>query len=336
MHTLFQAYRTVKQAAARGPQPALAIHMVPELQGEMDVSMSISQPYCSLTSILETIPFLSVTSTAWSDSHLPAWLTARTVNLARTPGERNIETQSATTAQELSRVKQELEEKNAQLQLFNEISSWGKPTSIGSQVTHRRQLASTGAAPDAREPSRVPLRAQTRTLISNRRPVMCSATLGVRCRLCACVCGISLVVACFSCCALCDFMVSSLERKDTAAVDSGSGRTANAPESPTKAIRRWWDQSWREGVTRSVIDRAHKETALVKGREESNDPIFLIQNGAASRSSSISSGELLRQGVCSRCASAWFVWDSARVVSRSLLQSSMISPREVDLGTSSQ
>ncbi len=81
-------------------------------------------------------------------------------------------------------------------------------------------------------------------------------------------------------------------------VQSSSGRTANAPESPTKAIRRWWDQSWREGVTRSVIDRAHKETALVKGREESNDPIFLIQNGAASRSSSISSGELLRQGVC--------------------------------------
>ena len=57
MHTLLQAYRTLKKAAARGPQPALAIHMVPELQGEMEVSMSISQPSCSLTSILETIPF---------------------------------------------------------------------------------------------------------------------------------------------------------------------------------------------------------------------------------------------------------------------------------------
>lgn len=49
MHTLCQAYRTLKQAAARGPQPALAIHMVPELQGEMEGSMSISQSSCSLS-----------------------------------------------------------------------------------------------------------------------------------------------------------------------------------------------------------------------------------------------------------------------------------------------
>jgi len=217
------------------------------------------------------------------------------------------------------------------LQFFNEISSWGKPTSMGSQVTQRRQAASTGEAADVREPglARVPLSAQKRTLISNRRPVMGSAAHGVRCRVCACVCGIILVVACFSCCALCDFKVSSLERKDMAALSIGSGRTANAPESPTKAIRRWWEQSWMEGVTKSVIGRTH-EAELVAGSEESNDPIFFTRNGPASTSSSICSGKL-RQGVCARCASAWFVWDSARALSRSLLQSSIISPRDEDL-----
>jgi hypothetical protein len=85
-------------------------------------------------------------------------------------------------------------------------------------------------------------------------------------------------------------------------------------------------------VTKSFLGRTHKEAERVAGSEESNDPIFFTQSGPASSSGGVSSGdlELLRQGVCSRCASAWFVWDSA--LSRSLLQSSIISPRDEDLG----
>jgi len=241
--------------------------------------------------------------------------------------------------QEPSRVKQEPEEKNAQLQFFKEIACWGSDTTA-----------------DAREsqPACAPLSVNTTPVISNRRSVLTRAARGVReaaagnmearerrsfwwCRLCALMCGTMLVVAFFGCFALCESRDSFKRSISTLNGGSGGSSTARVSAIPTSAKNRWWvrDKNIRHGTTLQessdsasavVTDRTRKDGECIRGGDVTSESDSKTQDVTACSSS----GELVRQDVCSRCAAAWMVWDSASVLSLTLLNSVRISLRDVD------
>ena len=243
--------------------------------------------------------------------------------------------------EELSRIKQELEDKNAQLQFFKEIASWGTATTA-----------------DAREPAQptcAPLSANTTPLMSNRRPVTTRAARGLQearpanmearqrhsfwwCRLCALMCGSMLVVAFFGCFALCEPR-DSFQRSLSTLNSGGGSSAARVPAIPASAISKWWarDRNIRHGTTLQesgatasavVTDRTRRDGEWIGERDATRESDSMTPDVAAGSTSR--SGELVRQEVCSRCAAAWMLWDSASVLSLTLLNSVRITLRDLD------